>query len=162
MSNPNDGYAKRKEMNVQGLACTFTPSNMDAYFLVEDERVSYKSKVVASGMMYRILGKNTDILVFVDTIPYIRNNAMSYDEVVRVEFESLKYDVLDILSYKVSVAEELEELNIIKRTYLVDMPSMNSGVLRIEISSNVDVFDGLVQKILNELRIQSMDIWEEV
>ena len=63
---------------------------------------------------------------------------------------------------KVSVAEELEELNIIKRTYLVDMPSMNSGVLRIEISSNVDVFDGLVQKIVNELRIQSMDTWEEV
>lgn len=60
------------------------------------------------------------------------------------------------------MAEELEELNIIKRTYLVDMPSMNSGVLRIEISSNVDVFDGLVQKIVNELRIQSMDTWEEV
>ena len=113
-------------------------------------------------MMYRIFGQNTDILVFVDTIPYIRNNAMSYDEVVRVEFEGLDYDVLDILSYKVSVAEELEELNIIKRTYLVDMPSMNSGVLRIEISSNVDVFDGLVQKIVNELRIQSMDTWEEV
>ena len=135
---------------------------IDAYFLVEDERVSYKSKVVASGMMYRILGKNTDILVFVDTIPYIRNNAMSYDEVVRVELEGLDYDVLEILSYKASVAEELEELNIIKRTYLVDVPSMDSGVLRIEISSNVDVFDGLVQKILNELRIQSMDIWEEV
>ena len=153
---------KRKELNVQGLACTFTLSNMDAYFLVEDERVSYKSKVVASGMMYRIFGQNTDILVFVDTIPYIRNNAMSYDEVVRVELEGLDYDVLEILSYKASVAEELEELNIIKRTYLVDVPSMDSGVLRIEISSNVDVFDGLVQKILNELRIQSMDIWEEV
>lgn len=153
---------KRKELNVQGLACTFTLSNMDAYFLVEDERVSYKSKVVASGMMYRIFGQNTDILVFVDTIPYIRNNAMSYDEVVCVELEGLDYDVLEILSYKASVAEELEELNIIKRTYLVDVPSMDSGVLRIEISSNVDVFDGLVQKILNELRIQSMDIWEEV
>lgn len=113
-------------------------------------------------MMYRILGKNTDILVFVDTIPYIRNNAMSYDEVVRVEFERLDYDVLEILSYKASVAEELEELNIIKRTYLVDVPSMDSGVLRIEISSNVGVFDGLVQKIVNELRIQSMDTWEEV
>lgn len=113
-------------------------------------------------MMYRIFGQNTDILMFVDTIPYIRNNAMSYDEVVRVEFERLDYDVLEILSYKASVAEELEELNIIKRTYLVDVPSMDSGVLRIEISSNVDVFDGLVQKILNELRIQSMDIWEEV
>lgn len=113
-------------------------------------------------MMYRIFGQNTDILVFVDTIPYIRNNAMSYDEVVRVEFERLDYDVLEILSYKVSVAEELEELNIIKRTYLVDVPSMDSGVLRIEISSNVDVFDVLVQKILNELRIQSMDTWEEV
>lgn len=62
MSNPNDGYAKRKEMSVQGLACTFTLSNMDAYFLVEDEKVSYKSKVVASGMMYRIFGQNTDIL----------------------------------------------------------------------------------------------------
>ena len=113
-------------------------------------------------MMYRIFGQNTDILVFVDTIPYIRNNAMSYDEVVRVEFERLDYDVLEILSYKVSVVEELEELNIIKRTYLVDVPSMDSGVLRIEISSNVDVFDVLVQKILNELRIQSMDTWEEV
>lgn len=113
-------------------------------------------------MMYRILGQNTDILVFVDTIPYIRNNAMSYDEVVRVEFERLDYDVLEILTYKASVAEELEELNIIKRTYLVDVPSMDSGVLRIEISSNVDVFDGLVQKIVNELRIQSMDTWEEV
>ena len=113
-------------------------------------------------MMYRIFGQNTDILMFVDTIPYIRNNAMSYDEVVRVEFERLDYDVLEILSYKASVAEELEELNIIKRTYLVDVPSMDSGVLRIEISSNVDVFDGLVQKILNELRIQSMDISEEV
>ena len=112
--------------------------------------------------MYRIFGQNTDILVFVDTIPYIRNNAMSYDEVVCVELEGLDYDVLEILSYKASVAEELEELNIIKRTYLVDVPSMDSGVLRIEISSNVDVFDGLVQKILNELRIQSMDIWEEV
>lgn len=87
---------------------------------------------------------------------------MSYDEVVRVELEGLDYDVLEILSYKASVAEELEELNIIKRTYLVDVPSMDSDVLRIEISSNVDVFDGLVQKILNELRIQSMDIWEEV
>lgn len=149
-------------MSVQGLTCTFTLSNMDAYFLVEDEKVSYKSKVVASGMMYRIFGQNTDILVFVDTIPYIRKNAMSYDEVVRVELEGLDYDVLEILSYKASVAEELEELNIIKRTYLVDVPSMDSGVLRIEISSNVDVFDGLVQKILNELRIQSMDIWEEV
>lgn len=113
-------------------------------------------------MMYRIFGQNTDILVFVDTIPYIRNNAMSYDEVVRVELEELDYDVLEILFYKASVAEELEELNIIKRTYLVDVPSMDSGVLRIEISSNVDVFDVLVQKILNELRIQSMDTWEEV
>ena len=68
---------KRKEMSVQGFSCTFNLSNMDAYFLVENERVSYKSKVVTSGMMYRIFGQNTDILVFVDTIPYIRNNAMS-------------------------------------------------------------------------------------
>ena len=162
MSNQNREYGKRKELNVQSLACTFNLSNIDAYFSGNDVGVSYKSKVVASGMMYRIFGQNTDILVFVDTIPYIRNNAMSYDEVVRVEFERLDYDVLEILSYKASVAEELEELNIIKRTYLVDVPSMDSGVLRIEISSNVDVFDGLVQKIVNELRIQSMDTWEEV
>ena len=161
MSNPNDEYAKRKEMSVQGLACTFTLSNIDAYFLVEDERVSYKSKVVASGMMYRILGKNTDILVFVDTIPYIPNNAMSYDEVVRVEFENLDYKDLEILAYKTCIYEE-EDGNYIKRTYLVDYPDISSGVLRIEISSNVDVFDGLVQKIVNELRIQSMDTWEEV
>ena len=39
---------------------------------------------------------------------------------------------------------------------------MDSGVLRIEISSNVDIFDGLVKKIVNELRLQSMDTWEEV
>ena len=113
-------------------------------------------------MMYRIFGQNTDILVFVDTIPYIRNNAMSYDEVVCIELENLDYESFEILSNKVSVAEEFEELNIIKRTYLVDVPNMDSGVLRTEISSNVDVFDGLVQKIVNELRIQSMDIWEEV
>lgn len=91
MSNQNREYGKRKELNVQSLACTFTLSNIDAYFRVNDERVTYKSKVVASGMMYRIFGQNTDILVFVDTIPYIRNNAMSYDEVVRVEFENLDY-----------------------------------------------------------------------
>ena len=78
MSNQNREYGKRKELNVQSLACTFTLSNIDAYFRVNDERVTYKSKVVASGMMYRIFGQNTDILVFVDTIPYIRNNAMSY------------------------------------------------------------------------------------
>lgn len=159
MSNPNDGYAKRKEMNVQGLACTFTLSNIDAYFLVEDERVSYKSKVVASGMMYRIFGQNTDILVFVDTIPYIRNNAMSYDEVVRVEFERLDYDVLEILSYKASVAEELEELNIIKRTYLVDVPSMDSGVLRIEILSKSNEFDSLVSAIVKEIQVKTIEEW---
>ena len=114
MSNPNDGYAKRKEMSVQGLACTFSLSNIDAYFLVEDERVSYKSKVVASGMMYRILGQNTDILVFVDTIPYIRNNAMSYDEVVRVEFENLDYKDLVIpflKSFDLSTTTRLDSFN---------------------------------------------------
>ena len=110
MSNPNDGYAKRKEMNVQGLACTFTLSNIDAYFLVEDERVSYKSKVVASGMMYRIFGQNTDILVFVDTIPYIRNNAMSYDEVVRVEFENLDYKDLVLRIEILSKSNEFDSL----------------------------------------------------
>ena len=54
MSNQNREYGKRKELNVQSLACTFTLSNIDAYFRVNDERVTYKSKVVASGMMYRI------------------------------------------------------------------------------------------------------------
>ena len=152
---------KRKELNVQGLACTFTLPNVDAYFLVNDEPVLYKSKVVASGMMYRIFGQNTDILVFVDTIPYIRNNAMSYDEVVHVEFENLDYKEVEILPYKACVVEE-EDGYYTKRTYLVDYLGLSSGVLRIEISSNVDVFDGLVQKIVNELRIQSMDIWEEV
>lgn len=92
---------------------------MDAYFLVEDEKVSYKSKVVASGVMYRILGKNTDIVVFVDTLPYIENNAISYDEVVRVEFENLDYEELEILPYKACVFEE-EDGNYTKRTYLVD------------------------------------------
>lgn len=152
---------KRKELNVQGLACTFTLPNVDAYFLVNDEPVLYKSKVVASGMMYRIFGQNTDILVFVDTIPYIRNNAMSYDEVVHVEFENLDYKEVEILPYKACVVEE-EDGYYTKRTYLVDYLGLSSGVLRIEISSNVDVFDGLVQKIVNELRIQSMDTWEEV
>lgn len=103
MSNQNREYGKRKELNVQSLACTFTLPNIDAYFRVNDERVTYKSKVVASGVMYRIFGQNTDILVFVDTIPYIRNNAMSYDEVVRVEFENLDYKDLEILAYKTCI-----------------------------------------------------------
>lgn len=158
MSNPNDGYAKRKEMNVQGLACTFTPSNMDAYFLVEDEKVSYKSKVVASGMMYRILGQNTDILVFVDTIPYIRNNAMSYDEVVRVEFENLDYKDLEILAYKTCIYEE-EDGNYIKRTYLVDYPDISSGVLRIEILSKSNEFDSLVRAIVKEIQVKTIEEW---
>lgn len=158
MSNPNDGYAKRKEMNVQGLACTFTLSNTDAFFLVEDERVSYKSKVVASGMMYRIFGQNTDILVFVDTIPYIRNNAMSYDEVVRVEFENLDYKDLEILAYKTCIYEE-EDGNYIKRTYLVDYPDISSGVLRIEILSKSNEFDSLVRAIVKEIQVKTIEEW---
>ena len=158
MSNPNDGYAKRKEMNVQGLACTFTLLNIDAYFLVEDERVSYKSKVVASGMMYRIFGQNTDILVFVDTIPYIRNNAMSYDEVVRVEFENLDYKDLEILAYKTCIYEE-EDGNYIKRTYLVDYPDISSGVLRIEILSKSNEFDSLVRAIVKEIQVKTIEEW---
>lgn len=158
MSNPNDGYAKRKEMNVQGLACTFTLSNIDAYFLVEDERVSYKSKVVASGMMYRILGKNTDILVFVDTIPYIPNNAMSYDEVVHIEFEGLDYDVLEILSYKACVVEEEDDCYI-KRTYLVDYLDLSSGVLRIEMLSKSNEFDSLVSAIVKEIQVKTIEEW---
>lgn len=158
MSNPNDGYAKRKEMSVQGLACTFSFSNIDAYFLVEDERVSYKSKVVASGMMYRIFGQNTDILVFVDTIPYIRNNAMSYDEVVRVEFENLDYKDLEILAYKTCIYEE-EDGNYIKRTYLVDYPDISSGVLRIEILSKSNEFDSLVSAIVKEIQVKTIEEW---
>lgn len=111
--------AKRKELNVQGLACTFTLPNVDAYFLVNDEPVLYKSKVVASGVMYRILGENTDIVVFVDTIPYIEHNAMSYDEVVHVEFENLPYKEVEILPYKACVVEK-EDGYYTERTYLVD------------------------------------------
>ena len=158
MWNPNDGYAKRKEMSVQGLACTFTLPNVDAYFLVNDEPVLYKSKVVASGMMYRIFGQNTDILVFVDTIPYIRNNAMSYDEVVRVEFENLDYKDLEILAYKTCIYEE-EDGNYIKRTYLVDYPDISSGVLRIEILSKSNEFDSLVRAIVKEIQVKTIEEW---
>lgn len=158
MSNQNREYGKRKELNVQSLACTFTLPNIDAYFRVNDERVTYKSKVVASGMMYRILGQNTDILVFVDTIPYIRNNAMSYDEVVRVEFENLDYKDLEILAYKTCIYEE-EDGNYIKRTYLVDYPDISSGVLRIEILSKSNEFDSLVSAIVKEIQVKTIEEW---
>lgn len=158
MSNQNREYGKRKELNVQSLACTFTLPNIDAYFRVNDERVTYKSKVVASGVMYRILGKNTDILVFVDTIPYIRNNAMSYDEVVRVEFENLDYKDLEILAYKTCIYEE-EDGNYIKRTYLVDYPDISSGVLRIEILSKSNEFDSLVSAIVKEIQVKTIEEW---
>lgn len=158
MSNQNREYGKRKELNVQGLACTFSLSNIDAYFLVEDEKVSYKSKVVASGVMYRILGKNTDIVVFVDTLPYIENNAISYDEVVRVEFENLDYEELEILPYKACVFEE-EDGNYTKRTYLVDYPDISSGVLRIEILSKSNEFDSLVRAIVKEIQVKTIEEW---
>lgn len=158
MSNQNREYGKRKELNVQSLACTFTLPNIDAYFRVNDERVTYKSKVVASGVMYRILGQNTDILVFVDTIPYIRNNAMSYDEVVRVEFENLDYKDLEILAYKTCIYEE-EDGNYIKRTYLVDYPDISSGVLRIEILSKSNEFDSLVRAIVKEIQVKTIEEW---
>lgn len=158
MSNQNREYGKRKELNVQSLACTFTLPNIDAYFRVNDERVTYKSKVVASGVMYRILGKNTDIVVFVDTIPYIRNNAMSYDEVVRVEFENLDYKDLEILAYKTCIYEE-EDGNYIKRTYLVDYPDISSGVLRIEILSKSNEFDSLVSAIVKEIQVKTIEEW---
>ena len=158
MSNPNDGYAKRKEMSVQGLACTFTLPNVDAYYLVNDEPVLYKSKVVASGVMYRILGENKDIVVFVDTIPYIEHNAMSYDEVVRVEFENLDYKDLEILAYKTCIYEE-EDGNYIKRTYLVDYPDISSGVLRIEILSKSNEFDSLVRAIVKEIQVKIIEEW---
>lgn len=158
MSNQNREYGKRKELNVQSLACTFTLPNIDAYFRVNDERVTYKSKVVASGVMYRILGKNTDIVVFVDTIPYIRNNAMSYDEVVRVEFENLDYKDLEILAYKTCIYEE-EDGNYIKRTYLVDCPDTSSGVLRIEILSKSNEFDSLVRAIVKEIQVKTIEEW---
>lgn len=149
---------KRKELNVQGLACTFTLPNVDAYFLVNDEPVLYKSKVIASGVMYRILGENADIVVFVDTIPYIEHNAMSYDEVVRVEFENLDYEELEILPYKACVFEE-EDGNYTKRTYLVDYPDISSGVLRIEILSNLNEFDSLVRAIVKEIQVKTIEEW---
>ncbi len=158
MSNQNREYGKRKELNVQSLACTFTLPNIDAYFRVNDERVTYKSKVVASGVMYRIFGQNTDILVLVDTIPYIRNNAMSYDEVVRVEFENLDYKDLEILAYKTCIYEE-EDGNYIKRTYLVDYPDISSGVLRIEILSKSNEFDSLVRAIVKEIQVKTIEEW---
>lgn len=158
MSNQNREYGKRKELNVQSLACTFTLPNIDAYFRVNDERVTYKSKVVASGVMYRIFGQNTDILVFVDTIPYIRNNAMSYDEVVHVEFENLDYKDLEILAYKTCIYEE-EDGNYIKRTYLVDYPDISSGVLRIEILSKSNEFDSLVRAIVKEIQVKTIEEW---
>ena len=158
MSNQNREYGKRKELNVQSLACTFTLPNIDAYFRVNDERVTYKSKVVASGVMYRIFGQNTDILVFVDAIPYIPNNAMSYDEVVRVEFERLDYKDLEILAYKTCIYEE-EDGNYIKRTYLVDYPDISSGVLRIEILSKSNEFDSLVRAIVKEIQVKTIEEW---
>lgn len=158
MSNQNREYGKRKELNVQSLACTFTLPNIDAYFRVNDERVTYKSKVVASGVMYRIFGQNTVILVFVDTIPYIRNNAMSYDEVVRVEFENLDYKDLEILAYKTCIYEK-EDGNYIKRTYLVDYPDISSGVLRIEILSKSNEFDSLVRAIVKEIQVKTIEEW---
>ena len=149
---------KRKELNVQGLACTFTLPNVDAYFLVNDELVLYKSKVVASGVMYRILGENTDIVVFVDTIPYIEHNAMSYDEVVHVEFENLDYKEVEILSYKACVVEE-EDGCYTKRTYLVDYLGLSSGVLRIEILSKSNEFDSLVSAIVKEIQVKTIEEW---
>ena len=149
---------KRKELNVQGLACTITLPNVDAYFLVNDEPVLYKSKVVASGVMYRILGENTDIVVFVDTIPYIEHNAMSYDEVVHVEFENLDYKEVEILSYKACVVEE-EDGCYTKRTYLVDYLGLSSGVLRIEILSKSNEFDSLVSAIVKEIQVKTIEEW---
>lgn len=158
MSNQNREYGKRKEMNVQSLACTFTLPNIDAYFRVNDERVTYKSKVVASGVMYRILGQNTDIVVFVDTLPCIDNHAMTYDEVVRVEFDNLDYKDLEILAYKTCIYEE-EDGNYIKRTYLVDYPDISSGVLRIEILSKSNEFDSLVRAIVKEIQVKTIEEW---
>lgn len=149
---------KRKELNVQSLACTFTLPNIDAYFRVNDERVTYKSKVVASGVMYRILGQNTDIVVFVDTLPCIDNHAMTYDEVVRVEFDNLDYKDLEILAYKTCIYEE-EDGNYIKRTYLVDYPDISSGVLRIEILSKSNEFDSLVRAIVKEIQVKTIEEW---
>ena len=49
MSNQNREYGKRKELNVQSLACTFTLPNIDAYFRVNDERVRIKVKLLLQG-----------------------------------------------------------------------------------------------------------------
>lgn len=96
--------------------------------------------------------------MFVDTIPYIRNNAMSYDEVVRVEFENLDYKDLEILAYKTCIYEE-EDGNYIKRTYLVDYPDISSGVLRIEILSKSNEFDSLVRAIVKEIQVKTIEEW---
>ncbi|WP_418776738.1 hypothetical protein [Holdemanella biformis] len=109
-------------------------------------------------MMYRIFGQNTDILVFVDTIPYIRNNAMSYDEVVHVEFENLDYKEVEILPYKACVVEE-EDGYYTKRTYLVDYLGLSSGVLRIEILSHSNEFDSLVSAIVKEIQVKTIEEW---
>ena len=158
MSNQNREYGKRKELNVQGLACTFTLPNVDAYFLVNDKPVLYKSKMVASGVMYRILGENTDIVVFVDTIPYIEHNAMSYDEVVHVEFENLDDKEVERLPYKACVVEEEDDCYI-KRTYLVDYLDLSSGVLRIEMLSKSNEFDSLVSAIVKEIQVKTIEEW---
>lgn len=158
MSNQNREYGKRKELNVQSLACTFTLPNIDAYFRVNDERVTYKSKVVASGMMYRIFGQNTDIVVFVDTLPYIDNNPITYDEVIVLELENLDYKELENFPYKTCVFEE-EDGNYIKRTYLVDYPDISSGVLRIEILSKSNEFDSLVRAIVKEIQVKTIEEW---
>lgn len=120
--------------------------------------VLYKSKVVASGVMYRILGENTDIVVFVDTIPYIEHNAMFYDEVVHVEFENLDYKEVEILPYKACVVEE-EDGYYTKRTYLVDYLGLSSGVLRIEILSHSNEFDSLVSAIVKEIQVKTIEEW---
>ncbi len=108
--------------------------------------------------MYRILGENTDIVVFVDTIPYIEHNAMSYDEVVHVEFENLDYKEVEILSYKACVVEE-EDGYYTKRTYLVDYLGLSSGVLRIEILSHSNEFDSLVSAIVKEIQVKTIEEW---
>lgn len=108
--------------------------------------------------MYRILGENKDIVVFVDTIPYIEHNAMSYDEVVHVEFENLDDKEVERLPYKACVVEEEDDCYI-KRTYLVDYLDLSSGVLRIEMLSKSNEFDSLVSAIVKEIQVKTIEEW---
>ena len=56
MSNQNREYGKRKELNVQSLACTFTLPNIDAYFRVNDDEDNlFLEWIVKDGYLEEII-----------------------------------------------------------------------------------------------------------